>query len=99
MNKKVAIGVGVTALLMAVCVAGVFATEWNDYMNYDEPQEVPYTDVVDDQGEIDESSLNYNLFEVYGPVLLILAILMFGAMIGGICIAREDWEGEQDDSD
>lgn len=92
MNKKVAVGVGVAALLMVVCVAAVFATNWDDYMNNDEPQEIEYTDVVDDQGNIDQNSLNYTLFETYGPVLLILAILMFGAMIGGICIAREESE-------
>ncbi len=95
MNKKVAAGLGVAALLMIVCVASVMATDWNDSMNYDEPQEVPFTD-VEENGQLDESSLNYNLFEVYGPVLLILAVLMFGAMIGGVCIARE--EGEHDDS-
>ncbi|MFA6805562.1 MAG: hypothetical protein WCQ23_01070 [Candidatus Methanomethylophilaceae archaeon] len=96
MSKKVAIGVAVAALLMVVCVTSVFATDWNDYMNYDEPQDIPFDDVVDEEGDLDESSLNYNLFEKYGPVILILAVLMFGAMIGGVCIARE--EGEQDDS-
>lgn len=96
MSKRVAVGVAVATLLMVVCVASVFATDWNEYMNYDEPQDVPFDNVVDEDGNIDESSLNYNLFEKYGPVILILSVLMFGAMIGGVCIARE--EGEQNDS-
>jgi NADH:ubiquinone oxidoreductase subunit 6 (subunit J) len=100
MNKKVAIGAGVAALLMVVCVASVFATNWDEYMNYDDPQDIPFDDVVIDNGgdqSLDPSSLNYALFEKYGPLLLVLAVLMFGAMIGGVCIARE--EGEHNDSD
>ncbi len=96
MNKKVAGGVGVAALLLIVCVGAVFATQWDNHMTYDEPQSIPFTNVVDDDTSLlNPESLNYNLFEKYGPVLLIMAVLMFGAMIGGVCIARE----ESDDDD
>ncbi len=95
MNKKVAIGAGVAALLLIVCMGSVFATDWDSHMKYNEPQNIPFTDVVDETDTLNPQSLNYNLFEKYGPVLLILAVLMFGAMIGGVCIARE----ESDDDD
>ena len=48
-------------------------------------------------GELVENSLAYTVFEKYGIVLLPLALLMFGAMIGGVCISRE--EVESDDTD
>ncbi|MCL2031798.1 MAG: hypothetical protein FWG96_00765 [Methanomassiliicoccaceae archaeon] len=60
-------------------------------------------DMVDENGNpiyvmvMDPNSLNFALFEKYGPLMLILALLMFGAMIGGVCVARE--EVESDDTD
>ncbi len=96
MNKKIAIGASVTAMLLIVCVGAVFATDWDNYVDNDTPQNIPFTGVVDDGNNLDQTSLNYNLFEKYGPVLLVLAVLMFGAMIGGVCIARE--EGDDDDT-
>ena len=100
MNKKVAIGAGVAALLLIVCMGSVFATDWDSHMKYNEPQNIPFTDVVDETDTLNPQSLNYNLFEKYGAVLLVmallmLAVLMFGAMIGGVCISRE----ESDDDD
>jgi len=95
MSKKIAIGAGVAALLLIVCVGSIFATDWNDYTESDVPENIPVAG-VDENDNLDESSLAYALFEQYGPVLLILAVLMFGAMIGGVCIARE--ESEHDDS-
>ena len=95
MNKKVAIGAGVAGLLLIVCMGSLFATDWGSHMKYNEPQNIPFTDVVDETDTLNPQSLNYNLFEKYGPVLLILAVLMFGAMIGGVCISRE----ESDDDD
>ncbi|MDD3398631.1 MAG: hypothetical protein PHW93_03425 [Candidatus Methanomethylophilaceae archaeon] len=35
-------------------------------------------------------TLNYAVFETYGPVLLVLATLMFGAIIGGVYLSKED---------
>lgn len=34
--------------------------------------------------------LNHAVFETYGPVLLVLASLMFGAIIGGVYLSKED---------
>lgn len=96
MNKKIAVGIGVAALLLVVCGASIFETDWDDYTN-ESPENIPFTGVVDEEGNIDENSLNYNIFEKYGPLLLVLALLMFGAIIGGVCIARE--EEDNDDTD
>jgi NADH:ubiquinone oxidoreductase subunit 6 (subunit J) len=97
MNKKVAIGVCIAAMLLAVLAISVVATDWDDHVTNEVPESIDYSATPDDQGNLDHNSLNYSLFEAHGPLLLILALLMFGAMIGGVCIARE--EGEHDDSD
>ena len=97
MNKKVAIGVGVSVMLLAMLAISVVATDWDDHVTNDSPGSIDFTGETDASGNMNKNSLNYALFEKYGPLLLILALLMFGAMIGGVCIARE--EAEHDDSD
>ncbi|MCL2509479.1 MAG: hypothetical protein FWF07_00160 [Methanomassiliicoccaceae archaeon] len=97
MNKKIAIGIGVAATLLAVFAIAVIATEWDNYVTNDSPESIDFTGQTDASGVMEHNSLNYALFESYGPLLLILALLMFGAMIGGVCIARE--ECEHDDTD
>jgi len=97
MNKKIAIGVCVAAMLLTVLAVSVMATDWDDHVTNDSPQGIDFTGDTDAGGNMDHNSLNYALFETYGPLLLILALLMFGAMIGGVSIARE--EDESDDTD
>ncbi|MDR3075310.1 MAG: hypothetical protein LBU30_04660 [Candidatus Methanoplasma sp.] len=97
MNKKAAIGICVSALLLTVLAASVMATDWSEHVTNDSPEGIDFTGDIDENGDMDQNSLNYALFEKYGPLLLILAVLMFGAIIGGVCIARE--EAEHDDSD
>ena len=98
MNNKAAIGLAVAAMLLTVMIASVAATDWSDFGINETPESIDFVGGVDEgTGDIDHNSLNYALFEEYGPLLLILALLMFGAMIGGVCIARE--RGESDDSD
>ncbi|MCQ2084782.1 MAG: hypothetical protein MJZ21_01385 [archaeon] len=48
--------------------------------------------ILDADGKpiLKHNTLNYAVFEQYGPLMLVLAALMFGAMVGGICIAREE---------
>ena len=98
-NKRAAAAVALAAGLLAILAVSIYVTDWNNYG--DEANDVPFngvveTDPVTGEETVDHSSLNYELFEKYGPVLLVLGILMFGAMIGGICVARE--EVEKDDS-
>ena len=93
-SKKAAFGICVSAMLFAVCFAGIFATNWEDQTDNagnsltDDMESIPYT--AGEDGTLDENSLNFALFEQYGPVLLFLAICMFGGMIGAVCIAREN---------
>jgi NADH:ubiquinone oxidoreductase subunit 6 (subunit J) len=94
MNKKVMIGVCAAAMLLSVLAVSVMATDWNDYVTNDSPEKIEFVGPVDEYGNLDQNSLNYALFETYGPLLLIMALLMFGAMIGGVCIAREKGEDE-----
>ena len=82
----------VSVMIMFSVVA--FSNEWivDDYnqtpMN---PQEF----APGDSG-LSEDSINYRLFEENGPVLMILALLMFGAIIGGVYIAKEDEDNDSD---
>lgn len=102
MSKKAVIGAAVSVVLLAVLVAGIATAGWDDIVSNDAPHEVPVfpTDdddsIWDDQGQLKEESLAYTVFEKYGIILLPLAVLMFGAMVGGVVIARE--EVENDDS-
>lgn len=103
--KRKAIGLTVAVLLLAVLAVGIFSVNWAEYTGTDTPQEQP-TFVTDDDDSIytddshetlKENSLGYSVFEKYGIVLIPLALLLFGAMIGGVVISRE--EVEIDDTD
>lgn len=104
MSKRVVIGAAVSVILLAVFVVGIATVDWDDYTANDQPEGLPTlpsdthedVDIWDDEGNLKDNSLAYSVFEHYGIVLIPLAILMFGAMIGGVCIARE--EVENDDS-
>ena len=102
MSKRAAIGATVAVLLLAVLVAGVYSTAWDRYNSNDAPHEVP-TFPTDDEDSIwadeehkvlKQNSLAYTIFEKYGLILVPLALLMFGAMVAGVCISREEVEGE-----
>ena len=100
MSRKVVVGSAAAVILLAVLVVGIWSMDWEQHTEYDTPQEIPDIDsdmVYDENGELVENSLAYTVFEKYGIVLLPLALLMFGAMIGGVCISRE--EVESDDTD
>ena len=103
MSRKVVVGSAAAVILLAVLVVGIWSMDWEQHTEYDTPQEVPTIvpdgddAVFDENGDLKEDSLAYTVFEKYGIVLLPLALLMFGAMIGGVCISRE--EVESDDTD
>lgn len=103
MNKRVVLGAAVSALLLIVLVAGVYSVDWDTTTpDYDDaPHELPTfsgegnpDSIWDDDGKLKENSLAYTIFEKYGLVLIPLAVLMFGAMIGGVVISREEVENE-----
>ena len=91
--KHLALGAAVAVALVAVLAVGIYATTWD--MPNDAPQDITY-DPDTSSGDLDHNSLNYVIFEHYGPLLIVLAVLMFGAMVGGICIAREEVERDEE---
>lgn len=102
MSKRAAAGVGVAVVLLVALGACIYATSWD---GMDSPSSIPFNgeagqnadSIYDPAGDLKENSLNYQVFEKYGPLLIVLSLLMFGAMVGGICVARE--EVENDDTD
>ncbi|MBO4503018.1 MAG: hypothetical protein J5707_05165 [Candidatus Methanomethylophilus sp.] len=101
MSKKAAAGLGVAVVLLITLSASVYMTNWDGLGYTDEMHNIDYgthesstaQSIFDDF----EASLNYKIFEEYGPLLLVLAMLMFGAMVGGICVAREEDESVDTD--
>jgi len=89
-DKKMVIGVAI-GITMAIMLCGVMLdTEWQ---TNDEMSEIPYTP---DEGTNFEDTLNYAIFETYGPLLLVVGMLLFGAIIGGAAVSQEE-EDEHDD--
>lgn len=100
MNKRLVIGAVVSVALLAVFIAGIATANYDG--SYDAPHGVPSGigagdgegDIFDEGGILNVDSLAHSIFEDHVYVMLPLAILMFGAMIGGVCIAREEVEEE-----
>jgi hypothetical protein len=91
MNKKsLMIGIAVAATLLVMLSAVAVSDEWS---GMDEMTKIEYT--LDDEGVAAEGSLNFVLFEEHGHVMFILALLLFGAIIGGAYVAKE---GDDDDT-
>ena len=94
MNRKAA---AILAIVMIASVAsiGIF-TEWNDLGTgvayVDSPPEednaIPFTPGED--GVLAPGSLNAVLFDQYGVLIIVLGIVMFTAMVAGVCISREE---------
>ena len=93
MSKKAIMG-GIFALaMMAIIVIGVTTVDWGFEKN-DEPAAVPFA--PDASGDLPEDSINYVLFEEWGPVMLILGAVMFGAIIAGVTLSKEDEDEEEE---
>ncbi len=83
-KKKLVIG-----LVALVVVAGLIASAVTyDWGMSNGPTQVPFG--LNGDGTLADNSINYQMFEVWGPVLLVLGTLMFGAIIAGVCISREE---------
>jgi NADH:ubiquinone oxidoreductase subunit 6 (subunit J) len=95
MNRKALIpSVALGVAVMVMFSVAAFSGGWFKDYNAEELHEQKYAPEAD--GTLHEDSINYQLFERYGPVLLVLAILMFGAIIGGVYIAKEDEDNDSD---
>ena len=88
MNRKIGAVLGIAVVLMFGAM--ILNTDWKEIDDgYGEgvPEEgVPFYPV----DENDDNNINSLLFEEYGAILLVLGILMFGAMIAGVCLSREE---------
>lgn len=88
MNKKV-VGASVALVMAVILIGGFIASDWDVR---DEPQPVPFA--PDEGGVLPEDSINYVLFEEWGPIMLVLGIVMFGAIIAGVSLSREEEDEE-----
>lgn len=79
----------VAVLIWSATSMGDFG--WNEYVA---PTIIP---VGMEGGILSPISLNYQVYEVMGPIMMCLGIVMFGAIIAGVAISKEDdeEEGEQ----
>ena len=92
MNKrKVLCGIIAIAVVCGLA-ASALTYDWNMKGG---PTPIPFG--LDDDGSLAENSINYVMFEVWGPIMLVLGTLMFGAIIAGVCISKEEEkkEGEE----
>ncbi|MBO4356620.1 MAG: hypothetical protein J5813_00400 [Candidatus Methanomethylophilaceae archaeon] len=98
MSKRAFKGIFVAGLLLVVLVGAIAVADFQPA--YDEPQSIPtFTtahdpelNIYDEDGNLKENSLPFAIFEQFGFVLIPLAVLMFGAMVGGVVISREEVE-------
>lgn len=93
MKAKVAAGLIVAGVLFAALAGAALSNDWELMGDYAQAQDFG----PGEDGELSEGSLNWTLYETYGPLLLVLAVLMFGAIIAGVAISKE--EEDSDDSD
>jgi NADH:ubiquinone oxidoreductase subunit 6 (subunit J) len=94
MNRSALIpGLVLALAIMVLFAVTAFSSEWFTDMNAGEFNPIQFVPGPEGLGP---NSINLQLFENYGPLLLVLALLMFGAILGGVYIARED---DDDDSD
>ena len=100
MSKRRYKGLIVAGILIVVLVVAIMTTDFAPA--YDTPQGLPsygetgtHDDALssfDRDGNLKENSLAFAIFEQYGFVLIPLALLMFGAMVGGVVISKEEVE-------
>ena len=91
MNKKNAACAIVALAVIGILIASAVTYDWGVEGG---PTPVPFG--LSD-GSLAENSINFQMFEVWGPVLLILGTVMFGAIIAGVCISKEEEAKEEDE--
>lgn len=94
MTKRKMIGAAVAVLALTVLASAVFATGWGDLVVNDSPERLPTFDAYENDDELSTESLTYVVFETYGPIVALLSLIMFGAMVGAICVAKEEFDDD-----
>ena len=96
MNSKIAAGIAVLVVLMMGAIA--IGTEWDKlgFDTSDPGEKIPFMpdDGADEREYREGNNLNAVLFERYGAVMIVVGALMFGAMIAGVCISREEEDND-----
>lgn len=88
MKRNVLVGIALGAALLVVFGGMIIDTQWTE--EDAQPESIPFND-----SDNFEDSLNFALFEEYGPLLMVVTLMLFGAIIGAACISKEE---EDDDS-
>jgi hypothetical protein len=92
MNKKKAACAIVALAVIGILIASAVTYDWGVEGG---PTPVPFG--LNGDGTLAENSINFQMFEVWGPVLLILGTVMFGAIIAGVCISKEEEAKKEDE--
>ena len=89
MKGKTVVALALGAAMVMMLGFMVLSTDWQDDSGdaLDEMHRIPFMPSED----VDfKDTLNYAMFETYGPVIMVVTLLLFGAIIGGAAISRED---------
>jgi len=93
MNRKTALGIALGIAMVVMLGGMVLSTNWAEDTNMgDSPTDIPFSP---SPGHDFKDTLNYAVFETYGPVLIVVTMLLFGAIIGAAAISKEDVEEEK----
>ena len=92
MSKK-GLAAGLVALVVVCGLAASIVTyDWGMDQGI---EKVPFG--LNDDGRLEYYSINYQMFEVWGPILLVLGTLMVGAIIAGVCISKEEEKKKEEE--
>ncbi len=95
MTKRKIIGAVIAALVLIIFSVAIFVTGWGDLVNHSSPVRLPTLSPIEG-GALAADSLTYTLFEIFGPLFVLLSLVMFVAIVGAISVATE--EADDDDS-
>ena len=76
MNKKNVAAALAVGVLLVIMIGSISEDSWG----------------LEEINQISFEDLSFTAFETFGPVIFVLAILMFGSILGGIYLAKEDTE-------
>lgn len=93
MNRKVTVGIALGAALLVIL--GGMILDNSDRWAEDTDGGMGQIPFRPSAGVPIEDTLNYAVFETYGPMMIVVTLMLFGAIIGAASISKE----ENDDSD
>ncbi len=79
-----------TAALVLVIALGAVLLGTAATVDWDAGETIHSIPFNPDEGEMAPGDLNHALFEEYGAVVMVMAILMFAAILGGVYLAKEE---------